>query len=87
MVAERAGYGTNCANDSAGPVAMNMEQADGKTRDEVEAELLVARPFSASNSDDHDYPVTQVSSYRPIRPDESLTLRSKETCCVAATVL
>ena len=56
MVAERAGYGTNFANGSAGPVAMNMQQADGKTSDEVKAELLAARPFSANDSDDHDYP-------------------------------
>lgn len=59
MVAQRAGYGTNFANDSAGPVAMNMQQADGKTSDEVKAELLAARPFSANDSDDHDYPVMQ----------------------------
>lgn len=59
MAAQRACYGTNFVNDFAGPVAMNLHQADGKTRDEVKAELLATRPFSANNSHDQDYPVMQ----------------------------
>lgn len=38
---------------------MNMQQADGKTRDEVKAEMLAARHLGANNSDDHDYSVMQ----------------------------
>jgi Domain of unknown function (DUF4148) len=59
MAAKRAGYDANFVNDSSGPVAINVPQAQGKTRDEVKAEMMASRPLSSGTSDDHDYPVVQ----------------------------
>lgn len=57
--AQRAGYMTHFASDSIGPQFSVTQQASSKTRAEVKAETLAARPFSTISAIENGYPIAR----------------------------